>query len=59
MKYKSEPELIWITAGSIDEGSLKGKLPFPSQHIFLKEKAPWYQLPNDGIARYQGFSGGG
>jgi len=58
MQYNCETEVIEITAGSIDEGSVKGALPAAGRHIFLGEKAGWYVLPDDGLERYEGFPEG-
>jgi hypothetical protein len=52
MKYYHEKDDIGVTAGSIDEKSVKGVLPKPSKNIFLAEKAWWYDLPDDGTGRY-------
>jgi len=58
MAYKSEPDRIWLTAGSIDEKSVKGVLPKAKMHIFVEDgmKAGWYDLPVDGLKRYSQFS---
>ena len=42
-----------IVAGSIDEKSVKGELIKPTEHIFLEEKAGWYDLPEDGLGRFE------
>ncbi|KAE9375425.1 DUF636 domain-containing protein, partial [Stipitochalara longipes BDJ] len=57
MQYKCQPELISITAGSIDEDSVKTTLPNLSEHIFVEEveKAGWYELPDDKVTRYSRF----
>lgn len=59
-RYKCSPETISITAGSIDENSVRTTLPKVSQHIFVekREKAGWYDLPDDKIPRYSKFSSG-
>ena len=63
MKYRDEPEIIGICAGSVDEESVgtqrlqkivKGK----TKHIFVDEKAGWYALGEDGLDRYERFSDG-
>ncbi|KAJ5752095.1 hypothetical protein N7520_009012 [Penicillium odoratum] len=54
MSYDSDPNEIAIVAGTLDDGTI---VPPPSKHIFLKDKAPWYELPEDGAARYQGWTG--
>lgn len=56
MQYKFQQERISITAGSIDEESVKCGLGVkPSEHIFLREKAEWFEVPDDGVPRYEGF----
>lgn len=54
----TNPERMAITVGSIDEGSVKGKLMKPTGHIFLEEKAGWFDLPEDGLERFDRFSDG-
>lgn len=56
MAYHCQPERISVAAGTIDETSVHGNLPKPSMHIFLKEKAGWFQLPEDGLDRWEEFS---
>jgi hypothetical protein len=53
MSLDSEPGVIGIVAGTIDDGTV---VPPPSKHIFLEEKAPWYELPEDGAGRWQVWS---
>ena len=53
MQYYMKPERVGITYGTIDE--CNGKLDPPVEHIFLKEKAPWFTLPDDGLPRHDGF----
>jgi len=55
MQYRCQPGFISIAAGSIDEKSLKKELPKISEHIFLEEKAGWYEVPDDKIPRYSKF----
>ncbi|KAL5346139.1 hypothetical protein ACLOAV_009172 [Pseudogymnoascus australis] len=52
----TSPGWMSIVAGSIDEGSVKGELTKPTEHIFLKEKAGWFDLPEDGLGRFERFS---
>ena len=52
MTYYALPDTIAVAAGTIDEESVQGELVKPSNHIFLGEKAKWYTLPEDGLARY-------
>lgn len=39
MYYEAGPEELAITAGSIDEASVKGALPKVDHHVFVKESA--------------------
>ena len=57
MQYKCQPDLIGITAGSIDEESVNATLPKVSEHIFVekREKAGWYEIPDDKIPRFSRF----
>ena len=60
MQYKCQPDRVSITAGSINEESIRGKLPKADSHIFVAEgeKAGWYEIPDDGIRRRSKFSTG-
>lgn len=40
-----------VTVGSIDEKSYKCEKPKIKRHIFVKEKAPWTLIPEDGVVR--------
>jgi len=53
MTYHSEKSLTWLTMSSIDMNSLKGEKPKVERHIFLKEKASWMTLPDDGGKRFE------
>jgi hypothetical protein len=55
MIYDHQKESIAIPAGTIDEASVQGELPKTDHHIFLEEKAGWYDLPDDGTGRYAKF----
>jgi hypothetical protein len=52
MKYDHQPDCIGLAAGTIDEESVKGELPKTDHHIFLDEKAGWYDLPDDNTGKY-------
>ena len=52
MRYDHQPESIGIAAGTIDERSVKGELPKADHHIFLDEKAGWYDLPGDETGKF-------
>ncbi|OCL03753.1 S-adenosyl-L-methionine-dependent methyltransferase [Glonium stellatum] len=56
MTYKAKPHYTSLTMGSIDDGSVRCIIPPVKLHIFLKEKAPWMVLPDDGASRYDEFS---
>lgn len=61
MKYFCD-ETIGVAAGTIEEeGSAKegglGKWGV-TEHIFLTEKAGWFDVPDDGAKRWEGFSEG-
>ncbi|KAB8078441.1 Mss4-like protein [Aspergillus leporis] len=49
--YDSEPGELYTAAGTIDDG---GAVPRPCAHIFVKEKAAWFELPRDGFVRFSG-----
>ena len=53
MKYHFEEGMIGIVFGSVDVETLKGGMPKVEQHIFLREKAPWVTLPEDGAKRME------
>ncbi|KAF2490405.1 S-adenosyl-L-methionine-dependent methyltransferase [Lophium mytilinum] len=57
MVYKADPEETSVSMGSIDEASLRCKLPEIGSHIFLKEKANWVVLPNDWALHCEEFTG--
>jgi hypothetical protein len=58
MQYKCEQDQIHLSAGSINEESVKGVLPKAKTHIFVGEgkKAGWYDLPSDDLKRHATFS---
>lgn len=60
MQYKCDPEVIGLTAGTIDEKSVKGRMPKIETHMFTAkgEKAEWYDLPEDKVPKYQTFECG-
>jgi len=57
-QYHSSPERVAVSASSIDENGLEGEIPKPWGHIFLKEKAAWFDVPEDGLERLQGWPPG-
>lgn len=55
MKYLCD-ESIGVAAGTIEEGSLRERMMGVREHIFVGQKAGWYQLPEDGVERWEGFT---
>jgi hypothetical protein len=53
MQYYMQPQRVSIAAGTIDRST--ATLPQPKEHIFLAEKAPWFKLPDDGLAGFEEF----
>jgi hypothetical protein len=54
MRYCHQLDELSIAANTVDK-SMK-PLPRPETHVFLREKAAWFELPDDGIKRYHQFS---
>ncbi|OJJ41455.1 hypothetical protein ASPWEDRAFT_167470 [Aspergillus wentii DTO 134E9] len=53
MAYDVDPEMTGIAAGTIDDdASIPDQVPKPGFHIFLKEKAAWFDIPEDGAERW-------
>ncbi|EEQ34169.1 DUF636 domain-containing protein [Microsporum canis CBS 113480] len=48
------PDSISLCPGSFDDWDVKGELMKPTDHIFLGEKAVWFDVPNDGLSRFTG-----
>ncbi|XTI92107.1 S-adenosyl-L-methionine-dependent methyltransferase [Cenococcum geophilum] len=51
MTYKVKPRYTSSTMGSIDKDGARCKIPPVTLHIFLKERASWMVLLDDGAAR--------
>jgi hypothetical protein len=52
MSYTVDPETIHMTLGSVgdvEEGVLSG---LALKHIYLVDKPTWYQIPDDGLPRF-------
>ena len=43
-----------VAVGTLDDDGKTG-VPRPAAHIFLKEKASWFDLPDDEAKRFQGW----
>lgn len=54
MKYHCRPDGQSVAMGLVDNGYVKAWDAKPTQHIFLKEKALWWDLPDDGLMRHNG-----
>lgn len=53
MRYDAEPKYVGLTLGTVDEktlGKIEGGLKI-KRHIYVGEKAGWFELPDDGAAR--------
>lgn len=57
MCLDQDPQNTSVAAGTLgdDDGNLA--VLQPVAHIFLKEKASWFEVPDDGAARFQEISG--
>ena len=53
MKYSCEPQHTSVAMGIVDDESVKGELPKPKGHIFLGEKASWWEMADDGLERWE------
>ena len=49
MKYSNEPDVIWITVGTLDE---KEKEAAPVRHIFVESKIDWVKIC-DNLPQYE------
>ena len=57
MKYHCRPDGTNITMGLVDDEHTIGSIPPVKEHIFLGEKAAWWNGPtDDGIPQYSGFN---
>jgi hypothetical protein len=52
MAYAFEPDRVDLTMSSTDPESFKCELPKVTRHIYLREKAHWVVLPEDGAERW-------
>ena len=58
MKYHCRPDGTSVTLGTVDEKTVMGKLPPLKEHIFLAEKADWWELASGDVAtRHENFNG--
>ncbi|KAI1738159.1 Mss4-like protein [Xylaria scruposa] len=57
MKYHCRPDGTSITMGLVDNEHIIGSLPAVKEHIFLGDKAAWWDVSSDdGAAQYHGFN---
>jgi hypothetical protein len=52
MVYAFESDRVHLTMSSTDPESFKCELPKVNRHIYLREKAHWVVLPDDGAERW-------
>ena len=52
-KYKAT---IYVVLGTLDYETYVAPPLEETNHIFLKEKAPWFTLPEDGVKRFEEFT---
>ncbi|KAK3082090.1 hypothetical protein LTS18_004679 [Coniosporium uncinatum] len=59
MAYGEEPTEIAVTMGSLEDDSLTPETwsEVRRSHIFVREKAPWYEIPDDGLPRSETMKG--
>lgn len=50
MRYDFNPGMMGIAAGTIDQSA---EVPRPARHIYLREKAGWFEVPEDGAERWE------
>jgi hypothetical protein len=52
MAFDFEKDHMSLTMGSTNQESYTNVQPKVKNHIFLREKAPWVVLPDDGAERW-------
>ena len=57
MKSHLELDSIDIAAGTIDDDSVEGDLVPVSAHTFVSQKASWYTIGEDGLKKWDRFTG--
>lgn len=53
IQYDCYPDKTHVAAGTIVKGA--EVLPKLGVHIFVKSKPVWYDIPGDGLPRWDGF----
>lgn len=57
MKYHCRPDGTSVNMGSVDESSVVGHIVRPKEHIFLGEKAGWWEVRlDDGLEHHKWFN---
>lgn len=57
MKYHCRPDGTNVVMGIMDNAQVMGSIPKPKEHIFISEKAIWWDLADgDGLARHEEFN---
>lgn len=52
MVYSFYPGEVSVTMGSVELSSFTCDIPKVKNHIYLRERAPWFVLPDDGTDRW-------
>lgn len=55
IQYDCYPEKTHVAAGLVIKGKGQELLPKVGVHIFVKEKPVWYDIPEDGLPKWDGF----
>ena len=53
MQYECYPEKTHVAVTTVEKSDWE--MPNLGVHIFVKSKPEWYQIPADGLKRYQEF----
>jgi hypothetical protein len=56
MRYYCQIDRFSVTASSIEE--CKVPLPKLGEHLFVNERASWYEIQDDGVERFDGMPPG-
>lgn len=57
MRYLATPHTLYFTVASVSDEARKGETDplegMAKKHLYVREKVDWYQLPDDGLPRYE------
>ena len=56
MNLYDDPSKVAVAAGTLDDNDAKLQMPQPAAHIFLREKVSWFEVPDDGAKRCEGWT---